>query len=87
MSRIPALALSLALAACTAGPMHDTAPQTPSAAAMLPPADQGPAVPEHVEALISLDETGVRDLIGEPAVDARTAGVTFTPAAELTLFG
>lgn len=66
MSRIPALALSLALAACTAGPMHDTAPQTPSAAAMLPPADQGPAVPEHVEALISLDETGVRDLIGEP---------------------
>ena len=27
------------------------------------------------------------DLIGEPAVDARTAGVTFTPAAELTLFG
>ena len=36
MSRIPALALSLALAACTAGPMHDTAPQTPSAAAMLP---------------------------------------------------
>ncbi|MCB0250693.1 MAG: hypothetical protein KDI07_19120, partial [Anaerolineae bacterium] len=27
------------------------------------------------------------DLIGEPVVDAKTAGVTFTPAAELTLFG
>lgn len=66
MRRIPALTLSLALAACTAGPMHDTAETTPSAADMLPAAEQGPSVPRHVEALIALDEGGVRDLLGEP---------------------
>lgn len=66
MRRIPALTLSLTLAACTAGPMHDTAETPTSAALMLPAPDQGPSVPSHVEALIALDEIGVRDLIGEP---------------------
>lgn len=65
MSRLPALTIAFALVACTAGPVPDQA-ATPSAALMLPVPDSGPVVPSHVQALISLDEAGVRDLLGEP---------------------
>ena len=66
MRRLPTLTLCLALVACTAGPVQEPS-VTPSAAVMLPvPEQQGPVVPNHVQALISLDEDAVRDLIGEP---------------------
>ena len=63
--RASALVLSLALAACTAGPVQDPA-ATPTAPALPAAPEAGPAVPTHVQALISLDEGGVRDLLGEP---------------------
>ncbi len=65
LSRLPALTIAFALVACTAGPVPEQAP-TPSAAVMPPASDSGPAVPSHVQALIAMDEVGVRDLLGDP---------------------
>ncbi len=63
MSRLPALTIAFALVACTAGPVPE---QAPPQAVVLPAPDAGPAVPGHVQALISLDAAGVRDLLGDP---------------------
>ena len=65
MRRLPALTISLALAACTGGPAVEP-PATPPAAVLLPAPEQGPAIPGHVQALIALNEGAVRDLLGEP---------------------
>jgi len=75
MSRLPALTISLALAACTAGPMQESV-ETPAAAVLLPVPVQGPAIPDHVQALIALNEGAVRDLIGEPEFVWNQAGAS-----------